>query len=483
MSKLLTVALRKKIFTGLTGAPVISILMVILGTIINSQSHASVGTTQIVESHPISRIGPAYCHNLFSNIETYQVVQTIFKRNGTQVDEPIQQRFVSTRKTPMAISTVNMALEIWVKDFGYSKEQAQYLKNRDAQLSPQRTIYVNLESDGKPAIVRVFDGSTEMLRGNVPWKEGSRTSYLTPIELSSSNGFILPERIWEKNNPQRPAYVWELGLLTVDPQLTKGLETAYSIIARSLDLHYNGSEFGAMGKLSSLEKKNMMIYAQTRPENVAKFARHGFRPVLIADQQGQISPFQVTTNLVLIYIKAEDFIKQHYDGKIFVHQKNEESIYQDKKYKSNKEKAKEHIQEVDRRRVQIRNIQEFEQEARKVMRYYIEARYQLGQPLLRREFAIRFIEEYLTIVNSLPSHIRHENWQNLRTLVLEALSQNNPLDGLMYLSFSFDKVAKSDQTNFEFNEEAIKKFNSVAPDLINLPFPTNPVANLKFKPY
>jgi hypothetical protein len=103
-------------------------------------------------------------------------------------------------------------------------------------------------------------------------------------------------------------------------------------------------------------------------------------------------------------------------------------------------------------------------------------------PLLRRQKAIEFLEGFFRLTNSIPENLRHKNWSNMRTLLLECLEQNNPLDGFYYFSRSMDQVTGSQDRQIQISDQDRMAFEREVPRNISLIFPSEPTMKLNFTP-
>lgn len=457
------------------------ILMLITAVIMTSESAYAQNITRIYEAHPPSRAphgnSNPICSDVFATDPKMQIVETTL-RQGPQGSEPTQVRTESDTRSAKIDPVVDRVLKDWTQDRDYTPEQASMLQQRDQQLDPRRTTYISFEAEGHVAIVRIFDGSHNVLKGGTEWPAASETSSLTPIEIGRP-GYKLPERIWQEQYG-RPSYMWELGLVDVNREIKNGVETIFSGVAKKLDLHYNNHDFELLSDLKTITSRQMIIYAQTRANRLNIFKKYGFQPTLVADRNGEIKPFEVAPNLVLISMKAEDFLKRFYSPKLFAEAKKQESQYNQTETEINQKKIQEYIRKIDSRRIHLTNQHDISQEALKVFKTYVQLRMTPGRSDLRKNMAIDFFESYLTMLNSIPTQYRHKNWVNLRNLTIEVMGYPSPFDALYYFSNSMDNVGKG--RKFELSNADQERFlNSPPPRRFDLLFPTEPTLNLNFQ--
>jgi hypothetical protein len=409
--------------------------------------------------------------------EPFQTVHTTHFFDRGTFGNGVQERFHGTTRSPLIGPLVDRVLKDWVESRDHTPAQQALLKARDEALDPRRTIYIHLETEGHPAILRVFDGSTEVLRGGTLWPEASASPARTPLEIGAGESYQLPERVWSQKYQGRPAYVWELGLLNIDRQLKLGVETAFSEVARLLDLHYNDLEFNTHGTVGSLSRKNMVIYAQTLKHKVGLFSKYGLKPVWAVDSAGNVSPFEVAPRMVLMSIKAEDFIRMHSSGRKFVRQKGQADPHSEENYQKNHRQHIAYMNRIDSARIPLFSLQQVAAEADATFRMYVIARRLRGEGPERDQLIIAFFERYLRLVNSIPEKLRHEKWSNLRNLLRDLIGNNPPSYALYYLENSIRKIGGQDRV---INQGSYLDYLQNIPQHMEMLVPTQPTLNMKF---
>lgn len=436
--------------------------------------------TRIFTAHPPS-MSPTTPKNLCSEVfipnPKMQIIETTL-REGNIGSEATQIRTESDTRSAKIDPVVDRVLNDWTQDRDYTPEQAQMLFYRDKQLDPRRTTYISYEAQGAVAIVRIFDGSSKVLKGGTEWPSATESSSWTPIEIGQP-GYKLPERIWSEEGI-KPSFIWELGLVDVNREIKNGVETIFNGVAKELDLHYNDHNFVHLNDLKSITSKNMMIYAQTRANRLSIFRKYGFQPTFIVGPNGEVKPFEVAPNLVLISMKAEDFLSRFYSPKLFAETKKQDSKYNQTQAEANLKKTREYLSKIDARRIKIETQQEIAAKALEVFKLYVTLRTTPGKHDQRKNLAIDFFESYLVMINSVPLKYRHKNWQNMRNLVIEVMGQYSPLEALYFFSKSIDSIGKPNRAHV--SEADLESFMHTAPPRrFDLIFPTEPTLNLYYQ--
>jgi plasmid stabilization system protein ParE len=447
-----------------------SFALIALGIFVFAPSALAVNVvTRIIDAHPPSR-APDYkinrCSELFFPNPELQIVETSMVFNPYGDMHSSQNRFESTKRSPEVDQVVERAINDWVQDRDYTPEQAQMLLKRDRELDPHRTSYIYFEHDNRVAIVRIFDGSDHVLKGGTEWFSASHSTDTMPIEMTRP-GFHLPD-----------AFKWELGLVDVNREIKNGVETIFNGVSKQLDLHYNNHDFVHLNSTKALEKKNMMIYAQVRTNRVEIFKKYGFTPTLAVDSAGNIKPFEVAPNLILISMKAEEFLRRYYSPKQYADTKTSKLPMDEADAQENLKKVREHLLEVDSRRIKLTTMTDIENESMRVFKIYLQARSILGKSEQRKDLIIDFFESYLPLINSIPPQFRHQNWQNMRNLTIEVMGHGDPFDAFYYFSSAMDSMGIG-QT--KVSPELFQKFISTPPPRhIPLVIPSEPTLRMRY---
>ena len=431
-----------------------ALICVVAALAFQPAAFAASGFARIIEAQPIPWMGSRACFKAMSNPLEFQIVESIHNFSGVRTEEPTQSRRITTERAPEIDPIVERVLKDWVDQRDFTADQAKLLAARDNQLDPRRTSYVHLETDGRPGIVRVFDGSSEVLSGGKKWIEASEASSTTPIEIGAE-GFVLPER----KNPNRPAYLVELGLLDVDRQLKAGVETALSHVAERLDRDYNDGEYFIFGRTKLIEQRAMMIYAQTRPNRVAPFQKYGFEPVMTTDAGGASVPFEVSRNLVLLKMTAGDFLKVHLTGKAFAGLKRDPAEpFDPAKVAEFRRVVAERVEHIEKRILPIRSFDDVQKVGRSIFELYLTARLLKGRSLERARAAQAFIDGYLMMVNSIPAHLRNPDWVQARNLAREMHVLNTPFKALYAFSKAMDRAAVGEEADLAYRRISEEQF-------------------------
>lgn len=442
---------------------------VLIALLVSATAHAS-GFAATIESMPMMRAeSQLMCEMAFLPSGAFEIVETRHEFEGSKTTSK-QARYMSAKRSKLIDPIVNQVLDDWVDDRDFTSEQKRLLWGRDQSLDPRRTQYIQLQTDGHNAMLRIFDGSQTVLAGGDVWKDATNSDYRTPIELSAP-GFILPE-----HRSHKPLV--ELSLLNVDRALRKGVETLLSYVAGKLDMNYNNHEFRTLGRINTIAAREMMVYAQTRANRVEILKRYGFQPVLAVNSQGVIEPFQVSPNLVLMYFKADEFIRRYYHESSFAETKTEKPPREDQaKRDADNAKMREHITRLENDKMPIRNIQDVANEFTKVFQYYVAARAMTGGwNEVRKSVTIQFFEDYYRLIASIPEPLRGNNWLNLRNGVREMLSQANPQMALYYFARGSSGLAA------QASPEDFARFYATPAEAFKLGTPTKPGIVLSWTP-
>ena len=171
------------------------------------------------------------------------------------------------------VGLVEQTLKYWESTGFYTKDQIKYLREVDESLPPMRTHYIEIAHKDAIASIRIFDGSSDVWSGPLPWY-GMRTEQMfTPIERKYNVAFI-------ERGPVKHSYVVELGLLGNPKIFENGVDAVFSNVANWVDSTYNNQNYRAFGDLTQLEQINFQIYGVARPKLVPYYEKLGLMPVM-----------------------------------------------------------------------------------------------------------------------------------------------------------------------------------------------------------
>jgi len=182
--------------------------------------------------------------------------------------------------------------------------------------------------------------------------------------------------------------------------------------------------------------------------------------------------------MVLVYMPGEEFIQKYFTGHEFVFGKKDKVENNNDEFEKAQSALHAYTSRINNLRVTIKNQQDLVREAQKVFMLYIQARVIRGERPDRERVIIDFFESYLRLVNSIPESMRHKNWQNVKTMVLDIIAKNQPCQTLFYFASSFDNIGRNQ--NYTLDLSGYERFLQTVPDRLELLIPSEPFLNLKF---
>jgi len=432
---------------------------------------------RIYDVHPLPHAPNFKAHPLcvyfYMPKQAYQVIETDLQSHNGDTNPTNQKRIHSTLRSDKISLIISRSLQDLEKNYGYSKEKTAELKQLDDSLDPRRSMYIQLTNEETPAMLRIFDGSTLISKNSTPWKEGSLGDHRLPLERENPN-LLLAERQREKFDSSFKAHILELGLLNVDRELRQGIELLFSHVTHEIDRHYNQYQFRANKSIEVLEKLDLMIYAQTKKKKVPIFEKYGFKSVLQANSHGEIKPYELNDDYVLMYFKASDFVKQYYSHKKFVNKRKQADDFDQKKEDNYYKVYSEQLTRLNKIRIKLDTFEDMQREAFKIFQKYALARSQAGETLPRKDLLIDFFEEYYVFIQSIPKEKRHKNWSQIHMLLLECFERGNPFDALYILALSLDKSFGVGHLSNSYSQGDFDQFINTPYRHFKLIFPSEP---------
>lgn len=249
------------------------------------------------------KVDTRFCRNLFPVIRYGSKVMMASPDGFRQSSMVYYNSNVRPAETVKALENILASMREWES---VSEANIETLRGRDHLLPPMRTKYVTIEHEGHTSGIRIIDASDNPFNFGMPWiSVPSGSSARTLIELLYN--YNLPERYFEK-----PAFIWELGLLGSSKHFKAGSLSALSHVAFALDSHYNKMNFRVFGDLSVIKELDFQIYAIARPVMVPIYKKMGFATLPVIDSRGVISPFAFPDGMVLIKMTGSDFIERYF---------------------------------------------------------------------------------------------------------------------------------------------------------------------------
>lgn len=346
------------------------------------------------------------------------------------------ERIPTAGRSPEVNAIVDNILYDWEKIHGYTHaDNIKMLRARDRSLAPLRTSYLQYQnsedvhapfSQIKRMGLRIYDGSDRIFRFGQEWEEASSAYNISPLEMSD------PQFNYPGRTPDQDFYYWELGLLSVNPELMGGIQSAFNQVAIQLDYHYNGSDFKFFGQTSEIRERHMMIFAQTREAQIPTFRKYGLEPVL--DDHGQ--PRKLGSGLFLIAAPASRFIELNFGYHYFASDKKNGPYYDSEAMKKLIVQRQKETLWLDQQRIEnIRSLKD-------VSFYYADLLKLRDELILlpqnhpkREELAMIFIGSYLRLVNSIPPAFLAPGWPNPRKAILASMTAATFVDAYLHLYY------------------------------------------------
>ncbi len=336
---------------------------------------------------------------------------------------------------------------------GYTTpEKIKMLTERDRNLAPMRTSYFEFRSDQNEGVgLRIFDASDQVMAAGQAWPEASTTDSTSPIELSHPS-YRLPGR-----DQNTPFFGIEIGLLAKDPNLSKGVETAFGYVADSIDFNYNASEFRFFGRTQKVIDKDMKVWAQTRKATVSLFERYGFAPVVEVTENGDSSPVELSPGMILLSMPANEFIDRYFSKRLFAHRKEGPDMYDQQRFRQDFKDNQIALDQLDKSKMDIRSAQEVMDVQIPLFRALtsLRQRYLQKEDIQQDLTSVMFL--YYKLINNIPESLRIPTWANLRITILNSLCQSSPLLGYYYLYTSLH-ANDGEDTDLVFSPEQEKSF-------------------------
>ncbi len=357
------------------------------------------------------------------------------------------ERIPTAGRSPEVDNVVNNILYDWENVHGYTTAQnIAMLRDRDKKLATLRTTYLihqfaeNSTTDffnTKRMGLRVYDGSTRILRYGQEWQEASASRNVSPLELSDPN-FDYPGRA-QRLAAGKDFYYIELGLLSVNPELMGGIQSAFNQVATQLDFHYNDAGFKFFGKTTEIQSHEMMVFGQTREHQLETFRKYGLEPVL--DKNGQ--PIKLGSGLYLIAAPASRFIELNFGYHYFASPRSEGPYYDSEKMKAVTQQRQKETLWLDQQRLAPMN-------STADVRYWYRLVVNMRDELInlpprhpeREHKAMLFVGTYLAFVNSVPAQFHPPNWQSPRKLILASMTALTFVDAYIHLNYLMVSSAK-----------------------------------------
>ncbi len=208
-------------------------------------------------------------------------------------------RHKATERASAVTDLVELTLRDWKASGHYSNAKIDYLRRKEAALSPERTSYHFFSAEGKNLPIRIYDGSVRPLLMGIQWSGIHARDPRTPIEKIYNYRF--PER-----DLMEHSQIWELGLLSAPQFFSGGVEAIFHRLALILDKHYNTHLMGTFGESSNLAEGRFGIYGVSREALVPRYEELGFTRVTDAKT---MKPVVFDDGMVLIRMSGETLLK------------------------------------------------------------------------------------------------------------------------------------------------------------------------------
>jgi hypothetical protein len=423
-----------------------------------------------IESMPIPR--QTGIKRICLNAQTESFLSISFGAQITESGrfEAIQNRESTMGRTDRVNSVTAGIFKDWVEVHGYTTaDKAQNLVRLDRELSPMRTTYISYETSAEDRVgIRIFDGSTRVLKSFEEWKRASQTDHRLPIERLDTD-LILPERKNENS------YLVELGLLDVTKNVSQGMRWAFSKVALYLDYHYNDGDYLNFGRTQISEKLGATVYAQTREEQVVLFGRFGLKPVL--DAEGK--PIRLKTGLILLSASAGEFVRLNYIHQHIPDLKGQEPFPE----AMIREQMKYHhqdMQDLESKKVRIGSLAELQDVRGALIRVLQSAKTDMPYSEKHSMRLVLFLRTYFQVINSVPESWRGPHWRKVRRSILHSLQQADPQAA--YLVFWINLQASLGNMPSSINGADMEKdFYQNMPIPRDLPFGVRDEGNILFE--